>query len=258
MNRLRSKLSYANIVATLALFLVVAGGSAFAAGKLAKNSVGSKQIKKNAITTAKIKNGSVTGAKIAAGSITGSNINLSSLGTVPSATHATKADTASKAVRADVAATATSAETALTATTADTATNAGQLGGVPASQYLTLASTLQPGQTETGVWGAAAGEGQLAVVPIEFDPRLPGKVAASHQIFVPEDGSNPHCPGFGQAEAGYLCVYAVFDNNMEFDQFLSGFSSSISAPAEPDGTILYLAAASDSANARGNWAYTAP
>jgi hypothetical protein len=234
MNRLRSKLSYANIVATLALFLVIAGGSAFAAGKLAKNSVGNKQIKNNAITTAKIKNGSVTGAKIAKGSVTGSNINLSSLGAVPSATHATSADTAS------------------------TATNAGQLGGVPASRYLTLASTLQSGQTETGVWGGSADNTQFAVVPIEFDPRLPGKVEASHQIFIPENGSNPHCPGFGKAETDYLCVYASFENNLGFDQFLSGFSGSSSTPAEPDGTILYLAATSGSANARGNWAYTAP
>jgi hypothetical protein len=49
--RLRVHLTYSNVTATLALFLVVAGGSAFAAGRLAKNSVGTKQLRKNAVST---------------------------------------------------------------------------------------------------------------------------------------------------------------------------------------------------------------
>ena len=104
MKRLRSKLTYANVISTLALFLVLAGGSAFAAGKLGKNSVGTKQIKDNAITTAKIKDGAVTGSKIVA----------SGLGTVPSATnaaHAATADTATRATSADSAASAGNAQT---------------------------------------------------------------------------------------------------------------------------------------------------
>jgi hypothetical protein len=84
---LRGKLTYANVVSTLCLFLVLGGASAFAATQLAKNSVGTKQIKKNAVTAAKIKNGAVTGAKV----------KLSSLGTVPNATHATSADSAKTA-----------------------------------------------------------------------------------------------------------------------------------------------------------------
>lgn len=55
MKRLLSKLTYANVVATLALFLVLAGGTAFAATQLLpKNSVGAKQLKKGAVTTTKI------------------------------------------------------------------------------------------------------------------------------------------------------------------------------------------------------------
>jgi hypothetical protein len=66
---IRPRLSYANVISTLALFLVVAGGSAFAATQLAKNSVGAKQLKKNAVTSVKIKANAVTGAKIAAGAV---------------------------------------------------------------------------------------------------------------------------------------------------------------------------------------------
>jgi hypothetical protein len=54
MNRLCSKFTYANVVATLALFVALAGGTAFAATQLPKNSVGSKQIKKAAVTPAKL------------------------------------------------------------------------------------------------------------------------------------------------------------------------------------------------------------
>jgi hypothetical protein len=87
MTRLRSKLSYSNVVATLALILAIGGGSAFAATQLAKNSVGPRQLKKNAVTTAKIKPGAVTSAKI----------KLGTLGTVPTAAHATNASHADTA-----------------------------------------------------------------------------------------------------------------------------------------------------------------
>ena len=79
---MRPKLTYANVVATLALFIAIGGAGAFAASQLGKNSVGSKQLKKNSVTTAKIKKGAVTGAKV----------KISSLGTVPSAAHAANAD----------------------------------------------------------------------------------------------------------------------------------------------------------------------
>jgi hypothetical protein len=43
----RSKLTYANVMATVAVFLVLAGGTAFAAGQmLPKNSVGARQLRK--------------------------------------------------------------------------------------------------------------------------------------------------------------------------------------------------------------------
>lgn len=83
MNAIRGRLTYANVVASLALFLALAGGSAFAATQLAKNSVGSKQLKANAVTTAKIKKNAITSAKIKNGAITGSKVNLGTLGTVP-------------------------------------------------------------------------------------------------------------------------------------------------------------------------------
>lgn len=78
---LRPKLTYANVVATLALALVIGGGTVYAAAKLGKNTVSSKAIKngavkgadlgKNAVTSPKIKDGTIAADDIAAGVIAG-------------------------------------------------------------------------------------------------------------------------------------------------------------------------------------------
>lgn len=120
MKQITKRVTYANVMSTIAVFLVLGGATAVAATTLGKNSVGTNQLKKNAVTTAKLRNNAVTAAKIKNGAITGSKINLSTLGAVPSATnagHATSADTA------------TNANHATTAGTADTANSvAGRIG----------------------------------------------------------------------------------------------------------------------------------
>ncbi len=58
MRSLKQHLTYANVIATLALFLAL-GGASYAAIKLPANSVGSKQIKDGAVTSADIKNHSI-------------------------------------------------------------------------------------------------------------------------------------------------------------------------------------------------------
>lgn len=52
MHRIRRKLTYANVMATIAVFIAL-GGASYAAIKLPKNSVGTKQLKKGAVTPAK-------------------------------------------------------------------------------------------------------------------------------------------------------------------------------------------------------------
>jgi hypothetical protein len=51
-------------MSSLAVFLILGGATAFAAGHLGKNTVGKKQLKSNSVTTAKIKKEAVTTAKI--------------------------------------------------------------------------------------------------------------------------------------------------------------------------------------------------
>jgi hypothetical protein len=86
----RWRLNYANVTATVALFVAL-GGSAYAATQLPKNSVGPKQLKKAAVTTVKVKDGAITGEKI----------KLSTLGTVPSANNAAVAGAAVNASNAE-------------------------------------------------------------------------------------------------------------------------------------------------------------
>jgi hypothetical protein len=68
LNRFVPRLTYANVVATLALFLAL-GGGAYAAFKLPKNSVGPKQIKANAVNSSKVANGSLLAGDFEAGQL---------------------------------------------------------------------------------------------------------------------------------------------------------------------------------------------
>lgn len=93
MQQIRKRFTYANVMSTIAVFLVLGGATALAAS-LAKNSVGSKQLKKNAVTSAKIKNNAITTAKVKNGAITGAKVNVSGFPKVPSAASADSAGNA--------------------------------------------------------------------------------------------------------------------------------------------------------------------
>jgi hypothetical protein len=175
MKSIKDRLSYANVMATIAVFIAL-GGSAYAATQLKKNSVGAKQLKSGAVTSAKIKNeavstekikngaitssklangsvggaqlkpNSIIGANVQNGSLTGAQINASTLGTVPAATRATSAKEATSAATANKAKEATSAVSA---------NNSEQLGGIGPTGFIQgsgsivrgFESTSSPGST---------------------------------------------------------------------------------------------------------------
>jgi len=68
LGRLLSHLSYANVVSTICLFLVL-GGTAYAATTLPNNSVGSAQLKANAVTSEKVKDGALLRKDFKAGQL---------------------------------------------------------------------------------------------------------------------------------------------------------------------------------------------
>jgi hypothetical protein len=114
--RLRARLTYANCVATLALFLALTGG----AWALTRNSVGPRQIKPNAVRSSDVRNQALKGV----------DVNEATFGQVPSAQ---SADTADSAATADTAGTADSANTA---TSANNAENAGTLDNLNSTAFL--------------------------------------------------------------------------------------------------------------------------
>lgn len=150
-----SRLSYANVASTLALVVALGGGGAAVAAGVAKNSVGTKQLKANAVTSAKVKNDSLTGK----------DVQESTLGQVPSALDADHADHADHAA------------------TADSATTAGRAGNVHAA-VVQANGTLVAGQSLDAVSAARQDTG---LYEVGFDRNIAG-CAATASIAYPGEG----------------------------------------------------------------------
>ena len=75
---MRRRPSYPHIASTLALVVALGSGGAYAAG-LAKNSVGSAQVKNGAIKAKDVKAGTLTGVQVKDGSVTGADVDESTL-----------------------------------------------------------------------------------------------------------------------------------------------------------------------------------
>lgn len=95
--RERRRFSYANVMATVSVFMVLAGGTALAATTLTPNSVTSKTVKDNKLKSVDLKDGkavsgvdvidaSLTGTDVADDSISGADVNEASLAGVLKAT----------------------------------------------------------------------------------------------------------------------------------------------------------------------------
>ncbi|HXS45863.1 MAG TPA: hypothetical protein VN756_00190 [Solirubrobacterales bacterium] len=102
MKQIRKRLTYANVMSSIAVFLILGGATAVAASKiganrLKANSITTGKIKKNAVTAAKIKANSITTVKIAKDAVNGEKVNESTLGEVPKANTANSATTATTA-----------------------------------------------------------------------------------------------------------------------------------------------------------------
>ena len=68
LNRITRRLSYSNVIASLALFVAL-GGASYAAVALPAHSVGTKQLKKSAVSAPKLKRNAVSSAKVKDGSL---------------------------------------------------------------------------------------------------------------------------------------------------------------------------------------------
>ncbi len=117
MKQIRKRLTYANVMSSIAVFLVLGGASAYAVkkvgsneikgnsittGKLKKEAVTRGKIKKSSIDASRLANNAVTTAKIADDAVTGDKVKESTLGEVPKAANAVLAESAQPQVFASV------------------------------------------------------------------------------------------------------------------------------------------------------------
>jgi hypothetical protein len=86
---LRRHLSYANVVATLALVIALGAGTVYAASKIS-----GKSVKKNTLPGNRVKKGTLPGNRLQSNTVKGSKVDESTLGMVPSAQIAGSANTA--------------------------------------------------------------------------------------------------------------------------------------------------------------------
>jgi len=98
LGRLRSRLTYANVMATVAVFIAL-GGTGYAAIHLPRNSVGRSQLRTHAVSNSKLAVGAVTASRVRSNTLGGAQINEGTLGTVPSALAAGAAQNAANADR---------------------------------------------------------------------------------------------------------------------------------------------------------------
>jgi hypothetical protein len=73
LKQLKPRLTYANVVATIAVFIAL-GGGAIAAITIPKKSVGTKQLKAKAVTNPKLADGAVSSAKLADAAVTSAKL----------------------------------------------------------------------------------------------------------------------------------------------------------------------------------------
>jgi hypothetical protein len=227
--QIRKRLTYANVMSSIAVFLVLGGATALAASQLGKNTVGSKQLKKNSVTAAKLKNKAVTtgkiadkaitGAKVADGTLTGANINPSTLGTVPNATKAASA------------------------------THADSASGL---------TTLPSGKSESGFYAAGGGDSEEGYIAqgITFQQPLAAPIPPGNVEWLREGETSPSCPGVGRAAPNHVCLY---DNEESGVDLCCIYDFAENEPAaDKNGFIVYWEPFQDFSYVSGEWTVTAP
>ena len=184
LTRLRSKLTYANVMATIAVFLVLTG-IGFAVAALPKKSVGKRQLKNGAVTSKKIRKNAVTSPKIKSGAVGRSEI---ASGAVSTSEISNKAVTRNKI----------------------------------ADSAIPLLGTLRSGQTVRGVFNlggdvTTARDSHSFQFPLNNAPSAPAANVIDASVASPAFTSS--CSGLSGgnnqtplAAAGQLCVYITFSN----------------------------------------------
>jgi len=256
--RLRARLNYANVIATIALFAALSG-VAVAAG-LPKNSVGPNQLKRGAVNTAKLKRNAVTSAKLAPKSVITGKLGPNA---VTPGNIGNGAVTSAKIGGGAVIASSIKNGVIVTNKLGNEAVNSAKLGkgsvtlAKLADDVAPLLGSLRSGQTLRGVFyvGGSDGAGDVSRGAVSFQFPLSGNPPA---VSVLKKGTtNANCAGIGSGSApaatgGNLCVYLTEEVNLEEPELTvennTRLGFGLTAKAKAAGN--YVAA--------GQWAVTGP
>jgi hypothetical protein len=287
MKRFRPRLTYANVIASLALFVAL-GGSAVAAG-LAKNSVGPNQIKQGAVTAGKIRKQAVTSGKIAPKAVTAGKLGPNAVlpgnlgpGIISTDKIAASAVTAEK-IKNNVVTTnkitnasVTSQKLAASAVATNNLAEGSVTGAKIAKETITAeklakgaignVETLKTGQTERGTfslggYNPTVGKDVSAFNSVSFQLTLAANPLSV--VVVPKGATAaPSCPGLGgggttpEAAAGVVCLYLTNEVGLE----AAPAALAVESSSRLGVNLTAKAAKATEGNfvASGIWAVTAP
>jgi hypothetical protein len=259
----RPQLNYANVIATIALFVAL-GGAAIAAG-LPKNSVGPKQLKRGAVTAPDIRRGAVTAGKIAPKAVVAGKLGANAVlpgnlgaGIITTSKLSDGAVIASKIKNGVVTTNKLDNEAVTTAKLGKESVTLGKL----ADDVAPLLGTLKSGQTLRGVFDVGGGgikteanDEAHGAISYQF-PLLSTPAASVMQI----GQSTPGCPGLSNsqtplADPGHLCIYIAGWSNIEpgSEPLTTENDTRLGA-----GLVLKAREAGFAFAAYGLWAVTAP
>jgi hypothetical protein len=264
------KLNYANVIATIALFVALSG-VAVAAG-LPKNSVGAKQLKRGAVTAAKIKKRAVTSGKLAQKAVTAGKLGPNAVlpgnignGAITSAKIGAGAVIASSIKNGVIttnklaAKAVTTDKLAANAVTNPILANGAVTPAKLSSDFGPIVATLKSGQTLRGVFdlGSTGVGGFVERSAISFQFPL----LSAPTVNVLEKGkTSANCAGLGggnsqtpQAVGGTLCIYITEALNLDETTPLAAENNTrlgfglVAKAKDPSEYFAY-----------GQWAVTAP
>jgi len=259
----RPKLSYANVIATIALFVAL-GGAAVAAG-LPKNSVGTNQLKRGAVSAAKIKRAAVTAGKIAPKAVVAGKLGANAVlpgnlgkGIITTDKISDAAVIAAKIKNGVVTTNKLNNGAVTTAKLGDGSVTLGKLADTVAP----LLGTLKSGQTLRGVFGIGGGGTKTEVgdeafgaVTYQF-PLLNAPKATVLDL----GKTSPVCSGPGgatpQAAPGNVCIYLNGWRNLDTSDPLGIYTLNDSRLGF--GIAMKAREAGSPFWATGVWAVTAP
>lgn len=215
MSRLRPKLNYSNVIATVALFVAL-GGAAVAAG-IPRNSVGPRQLKRGAVTAAKIRKGAVTSGKLGPKSVVNGKLGPNSVGP---GNIGNGAITSAKLAAGSVLAAAIKNGVVTTNKLANEAVTTAKLGKGSVTlaklgdEVSPLLGTLRSGQTLRGAFNLGANGKEIEFVSDGISFQFPLTNTPTVNSVLSSGTTSANCPGLGggnqqtpNANPGNLCVY---------------------------------------------------